>query len=486
MKFYVLKSDRHFSTRRSVINHIRKIYDSMEIAYLSENSIEHIPKCEFCQYNAAFISYFDGYNTRCNKKECISKNIQKYAALKGSRRKLKKLNYSNTKEALDFLQYVKDNIEYYRKNRLVSNIIEPFTNKYTGSLSLYKYITRIYNSTIFKTSTKCKFCDMIYEYDIINSSNINQYRCNSKSCRNLELHGYNNSDIVFDNSKDLSNYIIDNKLDYKNCRQFAKNSDVYDGILRYRGQLIHNCELSGWRVPICNKSSQLQLHCKKHGYDYKLYLKTYLPQYISICKQCNKESIISKSGAAKRKTNRKFCSNECSNKYRREHPKICTDETRKKLSDKLKEKIANGTFTPKITNTRTHWNAIILDIHGKIHKFRSSWEAVFWACNQHLEFETIRIPYIDENGKHHSYIADFYDRELSILYEIKPKDTWLSQHVKMQQAIKYCLNNNITFIWINEKNLLNYIDINSSIYEMVENKLQLTKVLNGITKNTHT
>jgi len=153
----------------------------------------------------------------------------------------------------------------------------------------------------------------------------------------------------------------------------------------------------------------------------------------------------------------------------------------KKISDTLKRKIANGEVVPKITNSRTHWDAKIVLDNGQIKKFRSSWEAVFWNSNQHLEFETLRIPWTDSNGELHSYIPDFYDRNKNIIYEIKPRSTWDVQNNKMQQSIKWCMEQNIKFIWINENNIINYI--NESDFTDTENLKQLHKVKNGIKKN---
>jgi len=151
-----------------------------------------------------------------------------------------------------------------------------------------------------------------------------------------------------------------------------------------------------------------------------------------------------------------------------------------KNSEIMKHKIAIGEFTPYITNTRTHWSARIILDDGSIKKFRSSWEAVFWNSNKHLEFETIRIPWIDSELKSHSYIVDFYDKSKNIIYEVKPKSTWAAQDNKMQQVIEYCLKNIIKFIWINEDNILSYI--NNIDFEG-ENIMQLQKVYNGIKKN---
>lgn len=158
-------------------------------------------------------------------------------------------------------------------------------------------------------------------------------------------------------------------------------------------------------------------------------------------------------------------------------------EKAEKMSISMKEKIALGLFTPRITNTRTHWDAKIILENGEIKKFRSSWEAAFWATNQQFEFEILRIPWVDQEGKFHTYIPDFFDRSNNTIYEIKPRSRYETENIKMQCAIKYCIENKIKFIWINEKNILNYIDANSKIFLNEENLKQLNKVINAVTKN---
>jgi hypothetical protein len=150
-----------------------------------------------------------------------------------------------------------------------------------------------------------------------------------------------------------------------------------------------------------------------------------------------------------------------------------------KQSDTMKTKIRNGEFTPPITNTWTHWNAQIVQ-DNIIKKFRSSWEACFWFCNQHLEYETIRI-----KGNLKTYISDFYDSTTNTLYEIKPCSRYNIEIDKMNTIINYCITNNINFIWINENNIENYID-KTKIYtnaSAIEQYNKLTKIYDYKTKN---
>jgi len=145
----------------------------------------------------------------------------------------------------------------------------------------------------------------------------------------------------------------------------------------------------------------------------------------------------------------------------------------KKISETMKKKIFEGIFTPKITNTFTHWNAII-DTGAELRKFRSSWEACIWYCNQHWEYETVRIKYVGLDLQEHNYIVDFYDPTTSTLYEVKPKCHINESSPKIEAAKIFCKNNNMNFILISENNLLNYI--NPNIF-FGNNKKQLEKCL---------
>jgi hypothetical protein len=139
----------------------------------------------------------------------------------------------------------------------------------------------------------------------------------------------------------------------------------------------------------------------------------------------------------------------------------------------MKEKIRRGEFTPNITNSFTHWTAEI-EYDGQIKKFRSSWEACFWLSNPHLEYETIRVE-LPDGG---CVITDFVDTNTKIIYEIKPTSFWRKQQHKIDAIIEYCFQQNYKFIWINERNILNYVDKTKFVTDF--NKKQLEVLLNGI------
>jgi hypothetical protein len=121
---------------------------------------------------------------------------------------------------------------------------------------------------------------------------------------------------------------------------------------------------------------------------------------------------------------------------RKENPKIIS--ANKIISEKMKQKILLGEFTPCITNSWTKWVSFI-NIDNKIKKFRSNWEAAFWLLNSETQYETIRIPYIIENQQH-SYIVDFEDKKNKIIYEIKPSSLKNNDinNIKIKAAINWC------------------------------------------------
>lgn len=123
-----------------------------------------------------------------------------------------------------------------------------------------------------------------------------------------------------------------------------------------------------------------------------------------------------------------------------------TDEIREKLSNTLKSKILNGSFTPNITNRWTHFN---IKINGK--KFRSSWEAVFWLLNKNCKYEKIRISYYYKN-KMYIYIVDFVDYKNKILYEIKPKSLLNDEKniIKQNAAQEWANNNKYNYVIISD------------------------------------
>lgn len=150
----------------------------------------------------------------------------------------------------------------------------------------------------------------------------------------------------------------------------------------------------------------------------------------------------------------------CSNKkcYRtcfknRMFKNLFSKETGDKISKSLIEKIKNG-YNPKATNG---WCKSRITVDGN--HFRSSWELAFYILNKdkNLEFESIRIPYFYE-GKNRNYITDFVDRSNNVIYEIKPKECFSNEQIKIKthSAINWCLKNNYEYVIIGLDYFLKY------------------------------
>lgn len=122
----------------------------------------------------------------------------------------------------------------------------------------------------------------------------------------------------------------------------------------------------------------------------------------------------------------------------------------------MKTKIANGEFTPCVTNTWTRWKCSSLE-----KKFRSSFEALFYThsiliTNLPIQYEVLRIPYL-YNNKKRNYIVDFIDNVNKIAYEIKPQSLLESSmnKIKIEALDEWCKANNYEFKLISEIQLMN-------------------------------
>ena len=144
-----------------------------------------------------------------------------------------------------------------------------------------------------------------------------------------------------------------------------------------------------------------------------------------------------------------------------------SEETRQRVkkinSEKMKEKIKNG-YVPPITNSWCHSKTVVC---GKA--FRSTWEAVFFILNPHLEYEKIKIQYFNPiTNDERTYIVDFVDEQLKILFEVKPQATANSTQniAKEKAAKKWCKDNGYKFVCISNlffKENANKIDF--SLYD---------------------
>lgn len=169
----------------------------------------------------------------------------------------------------------------------------------------------------------------------------------------------------------------------------------------------------------------------------KLYLKYYSHSCLNCYKDIDSENI--------------FCSHTCYHEASRTgiYDASNSEETKRKISKIMKDKISNGTFTPNITNSWAKSRCYVDYI-----PFRSSWEACFYLQTGY-DYEQIRIPYIGLDGNSHSYIIDFHNEHKKELIEIKP--IWNQRDatviVKYKAAQKWCKVNGYALRFVDERDL---------------------------------
>lgn len=101
--------------------------------------------------------------------------------------------------------------------------------------------------------------------------------------------------------------------------------------------------------------------------------------------------------------------------------KIYTSEEKIIKSQRMKENILEGKFTPNSNNRNTYWESSFLN-----KRYRSSWEAWYQYLSPDSEFETLRIQY-EINGVMKIYIVDFVDHLNKTVAEVKPKEMTTSE-----------------------------------------------------------
>lgn len=246
----------------------------------------------------------------------------------------------------------------------------------------------------------------------------------------------------------------------------------------------HKCKVIGYKA-ICKgcssefyskyESTKFCKICQTHNMWNRG--KTHSVERILKSKKTRKKWLNSKNGKKWRVEIGKINSKKMKQFNQTKQGKINIEKNSNLNSIRMKEKILNGKFTPNITNSFTHWAAIIR-ISGKNKKFRSSWEACFWFSNPGFEYES-RECRVFSTKDDRVYIADFYDKKTNTVFEIKPRSFFIKQTKKIDALIQNCLENGYKFKWINEYNIMNYI--NPKIFSG-ENKKQLNKMYEGIGK----
>ncbi len=117
-------------------------------------------------------------------------------------------------------------------------------------------------------------------------------------------------------------------------------------------------------------------------------------------------------------------------------------EFKQDQSQRMRELILTGKFTPNSNNRNTHWDSFYRD-----NKYRSSWEALYQYFDREAEYETMRIPYKFDN-KDYIYIIDFVNHKTKTLIEVKPRKLINNKktQAKIFAASEWCDNNGYSFV----------------------------------------
>lgn len=156
----------------------------------------------------------------------------------------------------------------------------------------------------------------------------------------------------------------------------------------------------------------------------------------------------------------KFCSKKCLHSWRSNNmsgdnnnyhkvSKTRQLEIGKENGIRLKKMIADGTFTPVVTNSWARSRCIVnieRDLKQYQIKCRSSWDAYFQLKHPGFIYEKVRIPY-QFNDKISTYIVDFVDEKNKTIYEIKPNGFRESERnlSKFKAAEDWCKTNDFKF-----------------------------------------
>jgi len=129
-----------------------------------------------------------------------------------------------------------------------------------------------------------------------------------------------------------------------------------------------------------------------------------------------------------------------------------SDEEKVARSNRMREKIRNGEFTPKLNNRNTHWEA---ELDGTA--YRSSWEALYKYINPNANYEELRISYqhADESK---IYIVDFIDHIDKQVIEVKPKELCFGEKFacKMNALTEWANANDYTVLLVDRDWLLTH------------------------------
>jgi len=471
-----------FTSIRSTINHLRYIekttgtpyYDLSKQFYDFNNHDSTV--CELCGQEKTFRTLSIGYF--CENKICVDKrSLSARLSFRGKHKE-------------DYVEYIKNNIEFYRDNIDNKNVIDPFFNKSTLKQNLRTFVSKNIGANnkeireIFQYKKYCAGCDSYYNDDPFKPirKNCGKPKCSSFIKNFGETNLINSRNFISKCLDILNNPDADILLKFNKIKKELINVDVHTtkflvkefyketkitlkdkiNISVCLNHLIIDPEKIQYVIVNNNIFLSYPNATKEHFIKFFKENKDDLEKtsYFSNCVICSNH--MQQTEFFTNNHISRFCSNNCYriSLTRKEefHPTLIpTEESRKKSSERMKSLILTGKFTPNVTNSWCR-SKICVTINGVDIDVRSSWEAVFYLANPHLKYELIRIPYKRPNGKVSNYITDFVDDVKKIVYEIKPnseKDTEIYAF-KVTAAKQWCLDNGYSYVIISDEWFFDY------------------------------
>lgn len=472
------KTNRMFkkgSGIRSLTNHLRYIYGSMEDAYRDLFNLDEPPPCPFCEgeNRRRFDSVTKGYKKTCGSESCLKKSRKQVNA---------RIAVEKKKEGYD--EWILENLEKVRD--LFLEDIPYFDDFHGKEMTNKRIVTTASPSSLkderFLEDKKCIICDKDYKDFFYSTrghycsescakkySNFCRKKVDDQSSK-LFIEERKKQVCLIEETNDLyefSKLCKDKRIDYFPYKLQA--SDPIKGII-FRTIKNSDCIIYDPRVNLYCGTAQYRN--RTYNTTLKtLYLGGYLTDeqiealsFIIECYQCKvlhkkinfalDENTFQPLQLKDNNSKNFFCSPECyyaTLKDDKNSVYPITPETKKKISEIAKRDILEGKRTPNSNNRLTH--GVIID--GQT--WRSSWEYVFYLANKllfdkNLTYEKTRIPYINEKGVNRVYITDFTDENDQVVYEVGPKTikAEINEKLKIKAAEKWCTQNGYTFKLITE------------------------------------
>ena len=460
---YVING-RKFNSDRALINHAvwqveqGIVKNVQEFAQLYLYPIR--TTCKYCSEYTSLLTLTKGWGTVCDSESCSIQHT-KDARISSNR------HLANFDGSALFLAHFIENKEFYISSYNVSSnslITMPFNNKQIRQkyIKLWAYnLMQTTHKDALLTHKICNICEKDFGVCVFANDNKTRTSCYSRPCVSFLKY---NPGISRKEKVDADNNERHAKL-LANCI-----SGNFDGvpvlIYKFEGKRLILCEeiFKNSRLTeaaFITKALNLQCHvCTENNFTPKKAISIFTDIQAGVIKNI-------------------FCSTKCYNNCDHSVLYPYSEEKRKKQSATLKEKIRKGEFTPCVTNS---WSKSRIVIHGI--PFRSSWEAAYWLLNQHLEFEKLRIPYVNDQGISRNYIVDFVDHTNKIIYEVKPNSEKkeINNLLKEAAAMVFCKENGYTYVMINDEWFFDNVDEIISSAKPLDCGVLLTKRMSQFLK----